>query len=417
MDQTITRSRIKGRLTPPCSKSYAQRALAAALLAEGRTTLRNIEFCDDTRSAVRAIELLGAKVEREGDHVLLIDGGLAPRASVLDVGESGLSSRLFTPIAALGYEPIRIEGHGTLLERPMSLMIDPLRDLGVVVHSNEGCLPIDVCGPMRGGEIRIDGSVSSQFITGLLIALPRTPHETILHVENAVSKPYLDMTIDAVDRFGVGIEQRDYKEFYIEGDQRYVPIDYAIEGDWSAAAMMLVAGATAGEVAIENIEMLSKQADTAVISALLRAGCTIIDEPRRVTAVARPLRGFEFDATDCPDLFPALAALAASAEGVTSLKGISRLEHKECNRGEAIRSEFGKLGIEVELDEDADRMMIHGGRIRGGRVTSHHDHRMAMALAVVALNSEGAVVIEDAECVAKSYPRFFEDLESIKIHE
>ncbi len=413
MEKTISRGAIRGRLTPPCSKSYAQRALAASLLAEGRSTLRNIEFCDDTLSAVRCIETLGARVSRVDDHTLIVDGGLNPTASCLNVGESGLSSRLFTPIAALCRESIRIEGRGTLLERPMSMMIDPLRELGAEVHSDNGYLPIDVRGPLKGGEIEIDGSVSSQFITGLLIALPRTDHETILHVSHAVSRPYLDMTIDAVDRFGVGIEQRDYREFYIEGGQSYMPIDYAIEGDWSAAAMMLVAGAVSGEVAIENIEMLSKQADTAVISALLRAGCMIIDEPRRVTAVHRPLSGFEFDATDCPDLFPALAALAASAEGVTRLVGTSRLEHKECNRAEAIQEEFGKLGIEVDLEEE-NVMKIRGGKIRGGRVSSHHDHRMAMALAVAALNCDSEVTIEDAECVAKSYPRFFEDLESIK---
>lgn len=413
MEKTISRGAIRGRLTPPCSKSYAQRALAASLLAGGRSTLRNIEFCDDTLSAVRCIETLGARVTRADDHTLVIDGGLDPAGSCLDVGESGLSSRLFTPIAALCRRPIRIEGRGTLLERPMSMMTGPLRELGVEVHDDGGFLPIDVRGPLRGGEIRIDGSVSSQFITGLLLALPLTDRETVLHVTHAVSKPYLDMTIDAVSRFGVGIEHRDFREFYIEGGQSYLPTDYAIEGDWSAAAMMLVAGATSGEVAIENIEMLSRQADTAVVDALLRAGCMIVDEPRRVTAVHRPLRGFEFDATDCPDLFPALAALAASAQGVTRLTGTSRLEHKECNRAEAIREEFGRLGIEVGLDEP-DVMTIRGGTIRGGHVHSHHDHRIAMALAVAALNSDSEVTIADAECVAKSYPRFFEDLESIK---
>ena len=412
----LTGGRLRGALTPPCSKSYAQRALAASLMAEGRTTLRNIEFCDDTLSAMHCIETLGARVHRIDDHTLLVDGGLRPLSSVLDVGESGLASRLFTPIAALCQQPIRIEGEGTLLKRPMSLMTDPLRSLGVEVESNDGYLPVTVCGPMRGGEIRIDGSVSSQFVTGLLLALPLTPHETFLHVDNAVSRPYLDMTIDAADRFGVGIEQRDYREFYIEGDQKYMPIDYSIEGDWSAAAMMLVAGATAGEVSIDNIEMLSKQADTQIFHALLRSGATLVDEPRKMTAVKRPLRGFEFDATDCPDLFPALAALAAAADGVSVLRGTSRLEHKECNRAEAIEEEYSKLGIEVDCSEE-NIMRIRGGKIRPAHVSSHHDHRMAMSLAVAALRCEGAVVLDDAACVAKSYPRFFEDLESIKIHE
>lgn len=178
--------------------------------------------------------------------------------------------------------------------------------------------------------------------------------------------------------------------------------------------MLLVAGATAGEVTVTNVPMLSKQADTAVCTALVRAGAAVINDAHSVTAVHRPLRAFEFDATHCPDLFPALAALAAAAEGVSILHGTSRLRHKESDRAEAIREEYGRLGIEVDLP-DEDVMTIRGGVIRGGRVHSHGDHRMAMSLAVAALRAEGVVTIEDAECVAKSYPEFFEDLESIRI--
>ena len=413
MDKTVPLGRVKGTLTPPCSKSYAQRALAAALLTEEPVVLRNLEFCDDTRSAMRCIETLGATIEQVDPTTLSIKGGLHPRGNRLDVGESGLSTRLFTPIAALCPTPVTIVGRGTLLSRPMTMMLDPLRQLGVTVRDNGGFLPIEVCGPMHGGEIEVDGSVSSQFITGLLLALPRAGHDTTLHVHDAVSTPYLDMTLDTAQRFGIEICQRDYEEFYIPGNQRYGTTYFSIEGEWSAAAMLLVAGATAGEITVRNVSMLSKQADTAICTALVRAGAAVINETDSVTAVHRPLHAFEFDATNCPDLFPALAALAAAAEGVSVIRGTSRLEYKECNRAEAICEEYGKLGIEVDLSEE-DVMKIRGGAIHGARTRSHGDHRMAMSLAVAALRSDGAVTIEGAESVAKSYPRFFEDLEHVR---
>ena len=271
-----------------------------------------------------------------------------------------------------------------------------------------------MCGPIRGGEIDVDGSVSSQFITGLLLALPLSQHDTTLHVRSAVSTPYLDMTVDTAARFGVEICHNDYKEFYIEGGQRYRPAFFSIEGDWSAAAMLLVAGAVSGEVTVKNVSMLSKQADTAICTALVRAGAAVINDEDSVTASHRPLRAFEFDATHCPDLFPALAALAAAAQGESVIRGTSRLEHKECNRADAIREEYAKAGIEVDTSQE-DVMRIRGGRIRAARVQSHGDHRMAMSMAVAGLLSDGEMTIEDAECVAKSYPGFFEDLEKIRI--
>lgn len=400
-------------MLPPCSKSYAQRALAVALLANGKSVLRNMDFCNDTLSALNCIKMLGAKAERTDEHTIVVEGGLKPQGNLLSVGESGLSARLFTPIASLCSEPIVISGEGTLLYRPMDMMMQPLRALGVDVRDGGGRLPIEVCGPIAGGEIAVDGSVSSQFITGLLLALPLAEQDTVINVSKAVSKPYLDMTIDIASHFGVAIEHNDYEQFYVAGSQCYTPTTYSIEGDWSAAAMLLVAGAVAGEVTVGNISMLSKQADVAICRALVAAGAELISEHDTITAAHRPLHGFEFDATNCPDLFPALATLAAAAEGESRIKGTHRLEHKESNRAEAIRTEFGRLGIEVDLSED-DIMIIRGGAIRGGvEVDSHGDHRMAMTLAVAGLISERGVTITGAECVAKSYPEFFETIEGL----
>lgn len=416
MDKPVSLGSLRGIIAPPSSKSYAQRAIALALLAQGETTLRNIEFCKDTRSALNCIQALGAEVKFIDDSTIAISGGLNPVAGLLNVGESGLATRLFTPIASLYSSPICIQGEGTLLHRPMHMMIEPLRDLGVKVRDGGGFLPIEVCGPIHGGKLTVDGSISSQFITGLLLSLPMAQEDTVLKVINPVSTPYIEMTIDTARHFGVEImhNEGDYSEFFIEGRQQYQPVDLAIEGDWSGAASMLVAGAITGEVTVKNISTLSKQADTAICRALERAGAGLIIEQDSVTATKRPLKAFEFDATNAPDLFPALAALAAAAEGVSVIKGTNRLRHKESDRAETIRHEYEKLGIEVDISEP-DIMKIRGGEIRSAEVFSHDDHRIAMSLAISALRCEGEVKIKAAEAIEKSYPTFFEDLESITI--
>ncbi len=414
MDKSVSAGSIRGTIAPPSSKSYAQRAIALALLAEGRSILRNIEFCKDTRSALKCIEALGAKVEYIDDSTIAIEGGLKPQSNTLHVGESGLATRLFTPIASLNSTPITIEGEGTLLYRPMTMMIEPLRQLGVQVRDGGGFLPIEVQGPIHGGDITVDGSVSSQFITGLLLALPLAQEDTTLHVTSPVSIPYIDMTIETARLFGVEImhNEGDYTQFFIEGRQQYTPADISIEGDWSGAATLLVAGAIAGEVTVKNISTLSKQADTAICRALERAGAGLIIEQESITVSKRKLRGFEFDATNAPDLFPALAALAAAAEGESVIIGTDRLRHKESDRAETICREYEKLGIEVDISEK-NIMRIQGGEILPATTFSHNDHRIAMSIAISALRCQGEVVIENAECVEKSYPTFFEDLESI----
>ena len=409
MDRSIPPGRVAGTLTPPCSKSYAQRALAASLLCDGVSTLHNLGFCDDTRSALRCIRALGARVRPTGDASLAVEGGLHPVGRRLPVGESGLATRLFTPIASLCTEPVRIEGEGTLLHRPMGMMVPPLRQLGVRVKEHGGHLPFEVCGPMHGGEVTVDGSVSSQFVTGLLLALPRAAGDTTLHVRDAVSTPYLDMTLDTAARFGVEIFQRDYEEFYIPGAQRYCATELHIEGDWSAAAMLLVAGATAGEVTVTNVPMLSKQADTAVCTALVRAGAAVINDARSVTAVRRPLRAFEFDATLSRPL------PGAGRPGRRGRGG----EHPARHLAPAPQGERPRRG-------DPRGVRPAGHRGRPARRGCHDDPRRRDPRRArpqprrpphghVAGRGGAAVTIEDAECVAKSYPEFFEDLESIRI--
>ncbi len=412
MKTTIHKGHIAGSITAPASKSYAQRAVAAALLAGGETTLTHLDLCNDTRAALDVARRLGASVSHEGT-TYTIRGGLNPVSTKLNIGESGLATRLFTPIASLCHMPITINGEGSILRRPIEMMEEPLQALGVEVISNGGYLPISVKGPMRGGEIHVDGSLSSQFITGLLMALPLSPNDTVLHVENLKSRPYVDMTIDLAARFGVAIEHNNYEQFYIAGGQHYTPCTYNIEGDWSGASCLLVAGATAGSITIRNLNHISLQADLAIIEALARAGAEIITTNSSVTVHGGPLHAFEFDATDCPDLFPALAALASSCEGTSVLTGTQRLTYKESNRAETIAEVFGRLGIGVDLSEE-NTMRITGGPVSSAVVDSHNDHRIAMAAAVAALSSDDSVVIEGADAADKSYPNFWNDLDTLR---
>ena len=415
MKITVHKGSVAGEITAPASKSYAQRAIAAALLAEGETTLTHLDLCNDSRAALDTAQRLGATVSHDG-NTYTIRGGLNPSSTKLNIGESGLAARLFTPIASLCNLPITLSGEGSILRRPIEMMEDPLQTLGVEVVSNGGYLPITVNGPMHGGEVRVDGSLSSQFITGLLMALPLVKEDTVLRVDNLKSRPYVDMTIGLAEQFGVSIEHNDYEQFYVPGGQHYKPCTYNIEGDWSGASCLLVAGAIAGNVTILNLNHLSQQADLAIIDAMARAGAEIITTDHSVTVNREPLHAFEFDATHCPDLFPALAALASCCEGTTVLNGTRRLTYKESNRAETIAEVFGHMGIEVDLSQE-NTMLIKGGPICSALVDSHNDHRIAMAAAVAALRSDGSVIIEGADAVDKSYPEFWHDLETLRCKE
>ena len=410
MEKTIHPSQVSGEVRPPCSKSYAQRALAAALLSDGETTLSNIELCDDTRYAMNVITGLGASVRQTGPTEYVIRGGLAPITDTINTGESGLATRLFTPIAALCDRRMTITGTGTMLRRPIGMMIDPLRNLGVQVRSN-GYLPITVQGPLRGGETDVEAYVSSQFLTGLLMSLPLAEGDTILHVEQPNSLPYLAVTVDLASKFRIRMEHNGFREFFIPGGQHYHPAKLHIEGDWSSAAFMLVAGAIAGEVTAKRMNTLSLQADLAIIQALTKAGAVIITTPDEITVRKRELTGFDFDATQRPDLFPILAVLGANCEGTTHIRGVNRLVYKESNRAEAIVSEYTKLGMDVALEDDV--MTVRGGSLSGGTIDSCNDHRIAMAAAIAALAASGPVTITNAQAVTKSYPRFCDDLDSI----
>lgn len=413
MNITIYPSAIYGEIFSPASKSYTQRAVAIASLAKGTSKITNFGLCNDTSAAMGVAQNLGTELNLN-ERTLLVNGGnLNVENKVLNIGESGLSTRLFTPFASLLPYPITITGEGSILKRPIDMMIKPLSDLGVKISSNNGKLPIEVCGAMKGGEIYIDGSLSSQFLTGLLISLPVCEYDSIINVNNLKSKPYIDMTLEIIKEFGVEIINENYERFIIKGSQNYIPTTYNIEGDWSGASCLLVAGAMMGSVKINNLSYDSQQADKEIITALREAGADITIEKGSVTVKKAQLKAFNFDATECPDLFPALVALAAACEGVTTLKGTSRLTHKESDRAKTLKDIYETLGIEVDITQN-DIMTVKGGNIKGGvSVNSHNDHRIAMSAAVSTLRAPKENIILGAECVNKSYNDYYKDLQFI----
>ncbi len=407
-------SKIRGTVKAPPSKSMMGRALAASLLAAGTTTIENASWCDDASAAVDAIETLGATVSKDGDCVSITGTGkpLAPLRGVIDCRESGLTMRMLAPIAALAARDLTLVASGSLRARPMG-MVEALRSLGVACTTASGLPPVTVKGPLRGGTTVIDGSMTSQFLTGLLMALPLCEEDSHITVSRLKSGPYVVMTLRLLGLFGIRIENDEgLDEFRIEGGQTYRPLSrIVIEGDWSGASFLLVAGATAGQVTVHGLDPRSAQADRAVLEALSVAGATVEVGADAVRVQAGHLRAFCFDASDCPDLFPPLAALASACHGRSVISGLGRLAHKESDRAAALRSEFQKLGISIEAR--GDTMEIEGGPIRGASVDSHKDHRIAMACAVAALRADGPVKIGDSLCVAKSYPGFFSDLEGL----
>jgi 3-phosphoshikimate 1-carboxyvinyltransferase len=341
----------------------------------------------------------------------MIRGGIKPQSQQLNCRESGLCLRMFSPLAALAQEELVLTGSGTLCRRPVAMVEAPLKNLGVSCWSENGFPPLRVKGPLKGGEAIVDGSLSSQFLTGLLLALPVIEADSVIHVKNLKSKPYIDLTLKMLEDFKIHISHDDYKTFLIKGRQTYRIGAYKIEGDWSSASFLFVAGALGGKVTVKGLNPESVQADRRILEALESCGASARIGDAEIHVEKKNLRAFSFDATDCPDLFPPLAVLASACDGRSRLKGVGRLLFKESNRAEVLHKEFSELGARICLN--GDWLEIEGSKLSGGIVNSHGDHRIAMAAAVAGVISSGDVTVKNPECVSKSYPGFFEDFKKI----
>lgn len=431
-------------LTVPASKSFAQRAIVAAALAEGTSHLSGYTACADSEAAIKVAEALGAKVERNADVLAItgigpIDGKLS--LETLNVGESGLLTRLMIPVlAAINDGPVVLTGEKTLLDRPLGEAAGIMAAFGVILSnkgerdSREVYVPVCVKGQLIPGTADISGKGGSQLISGLLMALPLCAKDSTVYVSEPKSIPYMYITLDVLRHFGVQtrsemegdaemLEQQDWSycdgiSFRIRGGQRYKAADFSIEGDWSSAANFLVAGAIFGSAEVQGLDMQSIQADITICDILVSAGASVsqMEEPADVCVRKAPLESFEADLNHAPDLFPIVSVLAAFCAGVSRISGVGRLQGKESNRADAILEMLTQMGVEAEIEDDvlviageplASRIL--GGRLlRGGKYTSRHDHRMVMALKVAALGADSPVEIDDEECVAKSFPEFSE---------
>lgn len=445
-------------LSMPSSKSFAQRAIIAAALAEGTSHLRGYSACADTEAAVAAARALGAEIT-EGE-VLTIKGIGSVEApldlSTLHCGESGLLTRMMIPLLSqIGSGSVLVTGEKTLVNRPLKGAADIMASFGVVLRnaartSREIYVPLNVEGRLVPGRADISGAGGSQIISGLLMALPLAAAPSTVYVSEPKSIPYMFITLDVLQKFGIRVanemegdeeflQTQDWSyctglTFKIKGGQRYKAADFSLEGDWSSAANFLVAGAIFGSASVDGLDTQSLQADLTIMDILVEAGASVsqidndcVDEVSAaataagvnphtgaVNVVKAPLNAFSFDLNNAPDLFPIAAVLAAFCPGESRLAGTGRLANKESDRARSITDMLTQMGVECSIDGDEmvikghslTSRLLTGNLLKGGEYTSHHDHRMVMALKVASLGASSPIVIDDEQCVAKSFPDF-----------
>jgi len=419
MEARIGRSKIVGGVvTAPPSKSYTHRAIIVASLADGKSVIKNYLQSGDTASTISACEAFGIVMEKFGSDLVVHGscGDLHTPGDKIDVENSGTTIRLMCGVASLDGK-VELTGDASIQKRPMQPLLDALGQLGVSAYSpmGDGSPPIVIeGGGLKGGVAEIMGDVSSQFISSLLIVAPYAEDGVeIVLTTDAKSRPYLDITLDVMESFGVSTSNENYKRFVVEPGQRYVGQEYLVEGDYSSASYFLALAALSGsKITVKNLVRGSKQGDTFFLDILQRMGVNVEVGDSDVTIAGGELSGIEVDLGDTPDLLPSVAALAVMSEGETVISNIGHARFKESDRVSACAAEFRKFGADIKELEDS--LIICGTKkLKGCRVKSYSDHRMAMALAVVGLFAEDETVVEGVECVDISFPGFFSMLKQL----
>jgi 3-phosphoshikimate 1-carboxyvinyltransferase len=383
----------------------------AAALAAGTSVLTNALAAEDTELTARALTQLGAGIDWQGTTIRVTGRGGRWRPAPLPIylGNSGTSMRFLTALVALGEGEYLLTGTERLCQRPLGELLEALRQVGVqaVSAKGDGCPPVTVTGGLAGGRAQLSGGTSSQYLSALLFIGPLAPKGLEIEITGElVSRPYVDLTLEVLSDFGVSFYREGYRYFQLPGGQSYLPQDYAIEADASSASYFWAAAAlTGGRVTITNLSLESSQGDAAFPEVLGRMGCAIESTPAGLTVQGGPLRGVEVNMATMPDLVPTLAVLAAFAAGDTVITGVAHLRHKESDRLQAVAAELARLGIEAR--ETADGLVIRGGAPKGAVIQTYNDHRIAMSFAVAGLQTPG-MSITDPDCVAKSFPGFWE---------
>ena len=413
---------LAGKVCIPSSKSMGHREIICAALAEGTSVVDNISMSADIEATCRALEALGRQITKVPSKypdrtAFKIDGGkLQVVSKEIDCGESGSTLRFMIPVAALCGGEVTFKGHGKLVSRPLNAYYDIFAKQGLAYETaSSGELPLKLQGKLSSGSFELPGDVSSQFISGLLFALPLLEGDSVINITSPLeSQSYVELTLSCLAKYGIEIEHENYLRYFVRGGQKYVSRDSVVEGDYSQAAFWLVAGALGGSLECTGLTMSSLQGDKAIIAIMSAMGAKLtIDEANMgITSSSALTKATTIDAADCPDIIPVLAVLAAVSEGTTEIINAGRLRIKECDRLSAVATELGKLGANVT--ELADGLLIKGRKIlNGGEVECWNDHRIAMSLAVASCKCQGEMVVHGTESVKKSYPKFWDDFVAV----
>jgi len=412
MRALVHRSRIKGKARAPSSKSYTIRGLMCAALARGESEITSPLSSDDTDAATNVLSRVGVSIKRKNDSWRVTGGDFHEPDTDLFCGESAATLRFMTAICSLVPGKCRLTAGGSLLVRPVKPLVEALRQLGVSCFSQDDCAPVTVGGGrLRGGIARLPGDISSQFVSALLFVAPLAENDVEIGLTTPLeSKPFVLMTLDCLEKFGIRVKHsKDLRQFEIS-KQTYNPTSYRVEGDWSSASYFLALGAMSGEVEVENLNPESLQGDKIILDFLRDMGALVDIKEDSITVRRARLSAIKADLSDCIDLLPTMSVLAAVAEGTSQFAGIERARIKESDRVLVVKQGLERMGVRVK--EDRDRITIYGSRPQGATIDSRGDHRIAMAFSLLGLVA-GGTVIEDAECVSKTFPQFWDVLKSI----
>lgn len=411
----IIPNKLSGDILIPPSKSLSHRAIISAGLSDGESIVSNLIFSDDIEATLNAMKVFGVKdiVISENNigrySVRLKCGKKGLKEKVIDCKESGSTLRFLIPLSALQNREIKLIGRGKLVSRPLEDYYRIFDKQGIKYSNNNGQLPLIIDGLLKSDEFDLSGNVSSQFITGLMLALPLLDGDSKINITTELeSIGYVDLTLDMLNRSGIIIENKGYKQFIIKGNQSYKPIKYNVEGDFSQAAFWIIAGLIGESIICKGLNLESLQGDKAILDIVKAMGANIQEAEDKIIVKPSKTKGTDIDVSQCPDLAPVLTALAAVSKGTTRILNAERLRIKESDRLKAICTELNKLGGDVTEYEDS--LVINGKlNLKGGKVDSWNDHRIAMALAVASIKCTEKVTITNAEAVNKSYPSFWED--------
>ena len=408
---TLFPTAIKGTVNVPSSKSLTHRAILCASLARGKSTISNIVFSEDINATLSAIEQLGAKVERSASSVTIkgVKSIKAPNSPV-DCNESGSTLRFLIPLLSLSGKKVTLTGKQSLLQRPQSVYEELFKEDDIFFSHTQD--EIVVNGSVKARRYYIDGTISSQFFTGLMLALPLLKDDSYIYIKGGLeSKGYIDLTMDILEQYGVVIDEIE-NGYFIEGNQSYKPFDYTVEGDYSQAAFFLVGGILNGTVTLTNLSHESLQGDREIIEIIKRMKGKLIYTENGFIAKQSDTYGTKIDVSNCPDLGPIVALLGALSKGTTTIQGTSRLRIKESDRIESTVKTLKALGATIKTVKD-DIVIYGKSQLDGGTVDSFNDHRIAMMASIASTVCENPVTITQASAINKSYPHFYKDLRSL----